>query len=86
MYFLYILKSVRSKRLYIGYTNDLRSRIVKHNNGLVKSTKPYLLWRIVYYEAYSTKDEAVRRENNLKLRANAWSQLRRRISHSINAD
>ena len=84
MYFVYLLKSKKSKILYLGYTNDLRKRFTEHNQGLVKSTKPYIPWQIVYYEAYLSKEEAVHREHNLKLRANAWNQLKRRIKKSIN--
>ena len=51
MHFVYILKSEKNGRLYIGCTNDLRKRLRKHNSGLVRSTKPYLPWEIVYYEA-----------------------------------
>lgn len=83
MYFVYLLKSKKSKRLYLGYTNDLRKRFAEHNQGLVKATKPYIPWQIVYYEAYLSKEEAIHREHNLKLRANAWNQLKRRIRKSI---
>lgn len=83
MYFTYVLKSKRFKRLYLGYTNNLRRRIEEHNQGLVEATRPYLPWQIVYYEAYLSKEEAVHREHNLKLRANAWNQLKRRIRKSI---
>jgi putative endonuclease len=86
MYFVYLLKSKKSKKLYLGYTNNLRKRLAEHNQGLSRATKPYTPWRIVYYEAYFSKEEAIRREHNLKLRANAWNQLKRRIKKSINAD
>ena len=86
MYFLYILKSRKLKRLYIGYTDNLKKRFNEHNKGLVKSTKPYLPWKIVYYEAYFSREEAVHREHNLKLRANAWNQLKMRIKESLNTD
>lgn len=82
MYFVYILKSKKYK-LYIGFTNNLRKRLKEHNSGLVKATKPYIPWRLVYYEAYFSRKEAIIREHNLKLRSNAWSQLRRRIRESI---
>ncbi|MFH0852061.1 MAG: GIY-YIG nuclease family protein [bacterium] len=86
MHFVYILRSKKHRRLYLGSTNDLRDRIEQHNSGKVQSTKVYLPWCIVYYEAYSSETEARHREHNLKLRANAWSQLKRRINKSINAD
>jgi len=82
MYFVYIIKNKKGK-LYIGYTSNLRKRLQKHNRGLVKSTKPYIPWKPVYYEAYFSQREALRREHNLKLRANAWNQLKRRIKESI---
>ena len=83
MYFVYILKSRKSKNLYIGCTNDLNKRLEEHNGGLVKSTSPYIPWQIVFYEAYFFKQEAYHREHNLKLRSNAWNQLRNRIKESI---
>ena len=86
MYFVYLLKSKKAKRLYLGYTNDLRKRFAEHNQRLAKATKPYTPWQIVYYEAYLSKGEAIHREHNLKLRANAWNQLKRRIKKSINTD
>lgn len=86
MFFIYILRSKKYKRLYIGYTNDLRKRLKEHKSGLVAATKPYIPWRLVYYEAYSSEQEARHREHNLKLRSNAWNQLKRRIKKSINAD
>lgn len=84
MYYVYILKSKKHNRQYIGYTEDLQKRLGEHNQGLVKSTHPYLPWRVVYYEAYSSQEEAILREHNLKLRANAWNQLKRRIEKSLN--
>lgn len=86
MNFVYILKSSKFKKLYIGYTKDLNERVKQHNAGLSPATKPYILWKIVYFEAYSTEKEARHREHNLKLRANAWNQLKRRIKASLNTD
>jgi len=86
MYFVYLLKSKKSRKLYLGYTNNLKKRLTEHNQGLSRAIKPYIPWQIVYYEAYFSKEEAIRREHNLKLRANAWNQLKRRIKKSINAD
>ena len=83
MHFTYILKSKKLKKLYLGHTNNLQKRFVQHNQGLVKSTKSYLPWGIIYYEAYFSKEDAVHREQNLKLRANAWNQLKLRIRKSI---
>ena len=85
MFFVYILKSKKEKSLYIGYTNDLRKRIKEHNLGLVRSTKSRKPFYLVYYEAYYSKQDAVYREHNLKLRAKALRQLKIRIGTSLQA-
>ena len=84
MYYFYILKSKKDKRLYLGWTGDLRKRIEKHNKGFVISTKYRRPLELVYYEAYKSRNDALRREKSLKLYAKAWGQLKRRIQESIN--
>jgi putative endonuclease len=66
MYHVYVLYATHIDRIYIGQTNDLEQRLSKHNNGLVKSTKPYRPWKLVYTESYSTRSEAMKREKELK--------------------
>ncbi|MBU2539688.1 GIY-YIG nuclease family protein [Patescibacteria group bacterium] len=83
MFFIYILKSKKDGKLYIGCTNDLRERFKKHNSGLVKSTKTRKPFNLVYYEAYASKQDAFKREHNLKLRAKALRQLIVRIKRSL---
>ncbi|MDD2753313.1 MAG: GIY-YIG nuclease family protein [Candidatus Portnoybacteria bacterium] len=65
-YYVYILESLKNKELYVGYTGDLNKRIKEHNRGLVFSTKPYLPWLIIFYEAYRSEKDARRREAYLK--------------------
>ena len=83
MYYVYILKSIKFRRLYIGYTNDLRKRFKEHNDGKTKSTKPYLPWKIIYYEAYEFKADAINREKQLKYYGKAYSGLKRRLQKSL---
>lgn len=85
MFFVYILKSKKDKSLYIGYTKDLRKRLKEHNSGLVRSTKPKGPWRLVYYESYASRQDAIKREDNLKLRARALRQLLNRLKNSLEA-
>lgn len=66
MYYTYILHSSKDKRLYIGSTPDLKLRFLKHNSGLVKSTKSRRPLNLIYYEAYILKIDATRREKYLK--------------------
>jgi putative endonuclease len=66
MYYVYLLKSRKSNKYYCGYTHDLAKRFNQHNLGLNKSTKPYIPWELVYYEAYQTSEAAISREKVLK--------------------
>jgi putative endonuclease len=83
MYFVYILKSKKDGRLYIGCTNNLKKRIKEHNLGLVRSTKSRRPFQLIYFEGYRSKQDAFIREHNLKLRANALRQLKSRIKFSL---
>ena len=65
-YYTYVLKSSVDNKLYIGWTDDLKRRLITHNNGLVNSTairKPFVL---IYYEACLSKPKAIEREKQLK--------------------
>lgn len=53
--------------LYCGWTNCLESRISAHNEGRgAKYTRPRRPVKLVYYEAFETKQEAMRREAEIK--------------------
>ena len=84
MYYVYILKSIKDKKLYIGYPNDLQRRIQEHMDGKVKSTKHRRQIELVYYEAYKSEEDAKEREKQLKYFGKAYSQLKRKIRKSIN--
>ena len=66
MYYTYVLYSSHFDRIYIGQTNNLDFRVDKHNFGLIKSTKRYVPWKLIYYETYGTRSEAMKREKYLK--------------------
>jgi putative endonuclease len=66
MYYCYILQSLLNNRYYAGSTDNIQARLECHNKGLVKSTKPYLPWKLVYYEYFTTRAEAIRRERQIK--------------------
>jgi putative endonuclease len=66
MHYVYVLISDTTGKLYKGLTRDLRVRLDKHNNGNVKSTKPGVPWRLIYYQAFLNKTDARREEIFLK--------------------
>lgn len=64
--FTYILKCSDGS-LYTGWTNDLERRVKAHNTGKgAKYTKSRRPVELVYFEAFSTKQEAMRREWEIK--------------------
>lgn len=82
MFYVYILKSRKDDKLYIGSSSDLKRRLKEHNSGLVESTKSRIPFKLVYFESYASEDDARHREHNLKLRARALRQLLIRIRKS----
>ena len=67
-YYTYMLKSISPdvKKTYVGYTNNLESRLTKHNNNKgAKSTKGYK-WVLIYSKKFKNKNEAMSYEYELK--------------------
>ncbi len=66
MFYIYCLESAKYDEFYFGYTNDLKRRLKEHNQGLNFSTKRYVPWKLIYYEACLNENDAKRREKYLK--------------------
>ena len=79
MYYVYVLKSQKYKRIYIGFTSDLKKRLKDHNKGNTESTKYGVPWILVYYESFLSRGDAVKRELHLKKYGSAIGFLKRRI-------
>ncbi len=62
MHYTYILKSINHNKLYIGSTEDLKKRLIKHNSGKSRFTKAYIPWKLVYCEGHLTRKLAMRAE------------------------
>ena len=65
-HYIYILKSSKDKKLYTGYTRNLKLRFEQHKKGLVKSTKNRRPLKLIYYEACLLQEDALQREKYLK--------------------
>lgn len=52
MYYVYILKSLKSNILYYGYTGNLKRRFHEHNAGKNQFTKGHLPWKLIWYCAF----------------------------------
>ena len=86
MFYVYGLQSLKVKDwLYIGFSENLKERIKKHNEGKVKSTTNYRPLRLIYYEAYLNKNDAIKREYELKHNSQQKEFLKERIKNSLAA-
>ena len=66
MYYIYIVECSDGS-LYTGYTNDLDSRIEKHNTGKgAKYTRNKRPVKLVYFEEFEEKNLAQKREYEIK--------------------
>ncbi len=80
MYYVYLLVNEKGTT-YVGYTNDLRRRYQEHQTGQNIYTRKGV-WRLVYYEAYLSKADAMLREKRLK-DGRAKMELKKRVQSSI---
>jgi len=62
MYYVYILKSIKDKKGYIGTTNNVKERLQAHNSGQVKSTKHRRPLIVIHTEEFKTLSEARKQE------------------------
>jgi len=66
-YYVYILQSeADEERFYSGFTEDLRSRLEKHNDGGVPHTAKFRPWRIKTAVAFTNRERAIEFERYLK--------------------
>ncbi|HMO33557.1 MAG TPA: GIY-YIG nuclease family protein [Lacibacter sp.] len=65
-FFTYIIQSKKDGSFYIGQCSDLDARLSKHNEGFSSYTAAKKPWRLVYFEAFHSRSEAIRREKLIK--------------------
>ena len=81
MYYVYVLKSLKNNKKYVGYTRKIPSlRLEEHNKGSNKYTKGNRPYVMIYYEEHNNEEFAKRREKFLK------SGVGRRVLNKILAN
>ena len=66
MFFVYILKSRKTKSYYTGYTENIGKRCSEQNCGFSQYTRGKCPWDLVYLEAFKERKMAIRREREIK--------------------
>ena len=75
LYYVYLLMSIKSGKLYYGYTNNLKRRVAEHQaDGY---------WQLLYYEAYHAEQDARIREWRLKHYGQARAHLKKRLQRTL---
>lgn len=67
MYYVYVLKSIKDGKNYIGCINNLKRRVQEHIDGRVEATKPRTPLKLIYYEACLNEIDAYNREKYFKM-------------------
>lgn len=83
MQYVYILRSVKDKELYVGCTQNLKNRLTLHNAKKVVATKHRTPLKLIHYEAFLNKNDAFAREQFLKT---GWGRnyLNKALGHLFN--
>lgn len=85
MFYVYLLQHDKTNQLYIGYTSDLKRRVLEHNRkGSKFTTRKTGQWFLKYYEAYESEKDAKARESKLKKHGSAKQKLVSRLKESLN--
>jgi putative endonuclease len=75
-----MLKSIEKKIVtYVGYTSDLKKRIILHNKGLGAKFTRGRKWRLIYKEKYVSKNKAISREYYIKKNRKLRNQIKNRF-------
>ena len=69
-FWIYIIKSETTSKIYIGHTSDLERRLREHNDRKVGkrryTRKQQGPWHFIHFEEMDSRSEAMRREKFLK--------------------
>jgi putative endonuclease len=72
-YYVYILASRWYGTLYIGVTNNVRTRLEQHRAGRGSQfVRQYKVFRLVHVEEFASPQEAISREKQLKNWQRDW--------------
>ena len=85
MHGVYILRSGRDKSLYVGYSSDVKARIIKHQRGRVPATRNKRPLDLIYCELYKNKKDVMQRERFFK---SGWGRnyVKKILSNTLKND
>ena len=79
-YYVYMLKLISKKSItYVGYTKDLKKRIVLHNSGKGAKFTRGRKWKLIYKEKFVSKNKAISREYYIKKNRKLRNQIKNKF-------
>ena len=66
MFYAYVIKSIEHDFFYKGHCENIEIRLRQHNSGMTQSIKPFIPFKLAYYECFETREEAIIREKYFK--------------------
>ncbi len=66
MFYVYVLRSAKTGRRYVGSCQDVAARLLRHNAGHSKATRHGVPWILSYTESFSNRAEAMQKERYYK--------------------
>ena len=83
MHHVYVLLSSKDNKFYTGYSMNLNRRIQEHNQGKVRCTNGRRPLKLIFYESFINKMDALRRERYLKS-SKGRKMLRQLLRRTLN--
>jgi putative endonuclease len=68
LFYIYIIRSLRTQRYYVGSTQNVEHRLREHNAGKSSSTRAGVPWKLIHTEIFETRSEALQCEGKIKAR------------------
>ncbi|HVF24780.1 MAG TPA: GIY-YIG nuclease family protein [Anaerolineales bacterium] len=68
LFYIYIIRSKRWQRYYVGSTEVVEKRLQEHNAGKSLSTRKGIPWELIHTEVFTTRSEAIIHERKIKAR------------------
>lgn len=66
MFIVYVLKSIKTGKFYVGCTNNIIRRLREHNANKTRSLKNRGPFKLIYQENYNSLSEGRKRELEIK--------------------
>ncbi|MEK7658552.1 MAG: GIY-YIG nuclease family protein [Patescibacteria group bacterium] len=66
MFSVYILQSLKDKRTYVGFSDNVEKRLIRHNQGYINATKYRRPFKVLFTEKARDMQEAKKREKYWK--------------------